>query len=137
MFNNVKRIIEKLINTFDLKYFYIHMIYFLIFFLASLAVQPANKYMLIIIGLSLLSLKLFILWAYNGESLKDIKFLKKQKEFLTLLVVIFLIFSDLNYLINDLGILNVTIYLILFSVGYFIGFEKDIIRTSNENELNK
>lgn len=123
MLVDLKRIIEKLVRTFDFTHFYIHIFYFLLFFFSPLFLPVGDNYMLVVIGISFLLLKILVLWAYNRESLKKIAVLKKHKEFIALLILTFLLFSDLDYLFHNFGIISAVLFIILFIVGYFIGIE--------------
>ena len=135
MIDKLKRIVEKLLITFDFKHFYFNLLYFLLFLLVSGFVHPAHKNILVILAASILFYKLLFLWAYNGESLRNIKILKKYKEFFALLVVVFFFF-DFNYFIYDFGIFHTTIYIILFVVLFFIGAKEDSVKTTTEKTIN-
>ena len=134
MIDKLKRIVEKLLITFDFKHFYFNLLYFLLFLLVSGFVHLAHKNILVILAASILFYKLLFLWAYNGESLRNITILKKYKEFFALLVFVFFFF-DFNYFITDFGIFHTTIYIILFVVLFFIGAKEDSIKTSIEKTL--
>jgi hypothetical protein len=126
--------LKKILTSFNIKDFLIYQIYFLLFFLVSTMVHPAHKYVLVLAGTLLLFLKLLGLWAYNGENLKTIRISIKYKEFLALLILIFYFFDGLIYLYNDFGILNITIYIILFLAVCFISLKENSIKTSKETK---
>lgn len=124
MINKLKRIVKKSAFTFDIKRLYINIFTFLLFVLVTFVIHPAYKNILIIMGVFILLFKLLILWAYGGERLQKITIIKKYKEFLALLILVFFLFPDLYYLTKDYGILNTTIYTLLFVVTCFVGLEE-------------
>ena len=126
MILKITQAINRAVAAFDIGYFYFSLIYYLLFGVATIIVEPAYKNLIVPVAVGIILLRLFSLWAYGGETFKKIGFINKYKEFFALLVLDIVINHDhVAFLTYNFGVNNTIFFIAIFVIGFFIGLKTE------------
>jgi hypothetical protein len=103
---------------------YINLVYLTYFLLLRGVFDPIHKNIFLILLFAGLFIKASFLKFYFDSNVYKIVLLIKPLEIIIFLISILFLLKNLKFLLNNFGILTISIYSLLFLVGYFIGISK-------------
>ena len=103
---------------------YINLVYLTYFLLLIGFSDPINVKLLFILAVLGLVLKVVFLKLYYNSKKYILYHLFKPLEILISLISLLLLLKNFKFLIYSFGILTISIYCLIFLVGYFIGISK-------------